>query len=147
MSDTHIIGIDPGDSGGIAWWGGCCSMPDTATDLYELLRDLEPTHVYIEDVPKFMGPKIPGSRIAVLFRSVGLCEMAGCAVGAKVILVKPHDWQKFYGLGTRKEAGSHAAWKKKLRAEAQRRNPGVKVTLDTADALLIREFAVAQERR
>jgi len=36
-------------------------------------------------------------------------------------------------------------WKCKLRAQAQRLYPGIKVTLSTADALLLLEFALQSQ--
>lgn len=137
----NIVAIDPGVSGGIAWLNGCTSMPGTEHDLLGLLKDLAPEVVVMEDVPKFIGPKIPGARIAPLFENIGLCKGVCVALGTKLVMVKPNDWQSHFRLGTRKATGTHVQWKTKLKAEAQRRFPQVRVTLDTADALLIWEYA------
>lgn len=139
--EKNLVAIDPGVSGGLAWECGCASMPSSERDLFDLLFDIEPDVVVLEDVPKFMGPKIPGSRIAPLFENIGLIKGMVVALGAKLIMVRPQDWQAHFRLGTRKAAGSYAEWKRKLKAEAQRRYPEEKVTLDTADALLIFEYA------
>lgn len=147
-----IIAVDPGASGGIAWVKaddlGCCPMPSAITDTVELLRQLmvgsHECEVWIEDVPKFVGRAIPSSTTAVLFRNFGYIEGAATALGIRVCLVKPHDWQKHFRLGTKKDCASTTEWKNKLKAEAARRFPTQDVTLKTADALLILDFARAQ---
>jgi hypothetical protein len=48
-----------------------------------------------------------------------------------------------FGLGTASRCASKSEWKNKLKAEAQRRFPDLKVTLKTADALLILEWVLA----
>jgi len=53
-------------------------------------------------------------------------------------LITPQQWQKRLFLGTSKGM-SPVQWKNKLKAEAQRLYPDIKVTLKTADALLILE--------
>jgi hypothetical protein len=54
-----------------------------------------------------------------------------------ITLVTPQEWQKHFSLGTASACASKTVWKNKLKAEAQRRFPACKVTLKTADALLI----------
>ena len=53
-------------------------------------------------------------------------------------LITPQKWQKALGLGTSKGM-KPTEWKNKLKAEAPRLFPDIKVTLKTADALLILE--------
>jgi hypothetical protein len=53
-------------------------------------------------------------------------------------LITPQKWQKKLGLGTSKGL-TPTQWKNKLKAEAQRLFPDIRVTLKTADALLILE--------
>ena len=62
-------------------------------------------------------------------------------LGIKLELVRPQVWQKAFGLGTAAGCASKTVWKNKLKAEAQRRFPHLSVTLKTADALLILEWA------
>jgi len=65
------------------------------------LRELNLSGVYIEDVPKFTGVKIPGSMVAVLFQSVGVALGVCAALKLPVFMVKPKEWQKACGVGGR----------------------------------------------
>jgi hypothetical protein len=150
MSRTYI-GIDPGLSGGIAWDSGNLPagipMPETDSDICEVITQLaiEGSHrnltLVIEDVPKYVGTNIPGSSVFPLAFNCGLLRGVALALKIPIILVKPHDWQRHFRLGTKKDAGSTTIWKNKLKGEAQRRFPHLKVTLKTADSLLILAFA------
>jgi hypothetical protein len=100
---------------------------------------------YVEDVPKYVGRAIPSSSAAVLFYNFGLVMGILTARGIRVVLVRPQDWQKPLDLGTRRACRSAGEWKNKLKAEAQRRFPELKVTLKTADALLILDYGRTQE--
>ena len=145
------IAIDPGASGGIAWkepdgQTGCCKMPDTEGDVVDLLRHLSisgPATAYVEKVGGFTGKGQPGSAMFNFGRGVGVLHGAMLALGIRIVEVTPQRWQKWLGIGTSKGSASKTAWKNKLKAEAQRRNPDAKVTLATADALLILEYGQA----
>ena len=54
--------------------------------------------------------------------------------------VTPQTWMKYYEL-KKDKAESKIAWKNRLKAEAQRLFPNEKITLATADAFLIAEYA------
>lgn len=143
-----IIGIDPGAGGGIAVKHDglptfAIRMPETVADLKDfldrVLRDAPYLSVlaFIEDVPKFVRV-IPGSAIAVLFRNFGRVEGVLTGLGIPYRLVRPQDWQKPLALTTTRSAcKTSGQWKNILKAEALRRFPRLKVTLATADALLI----------
>ena len=151
------VAIDPGVSGGIAFnleTGGvnvkdkadamAMGMPATDRDIIDELRLIcedDKIVAIIEDVPKYVGNNVPGSSIFPLAYNVGFVRAALMTMNVPVILVKPHDWQKHFRLGTKKDAGSTTAWKNKLKSEAQRRHPHLKVTLKTADSLLLLDFA------
>jgi len=81
------------------------------------------------------------SSIFVLARNYGQVEGILVALGIPIHHVKPQAWQKALGLGHREKTGSphrdRTKWKNKLKAKAQHLYPEEKVTLDTADALLI----------
>lgn len=157
----RIYGIDPGASGGVVWQdfalGGALSISPVSTGSLAGMSETDITNMippntggdvaYVEDIPKFMGTLIPGSSIAVLFLSYGIIRGVLAARGIRTILVKPQDWQAHFRLGTRKATGTHGQWKNKLKAEAQRRFPqlGKAVTLKTADALLILDYAISQQ--
>lgn len=150
-----IVAIDPGLSGGLAWRrddGSVQSapMPDTEGDVADVLRSLKAedytTLAVIEDVPWVVGAKVSPAAVAKLHRNVGFLHGALHAYGFPVIRVLPRVWQSGLGVGTRRESGSGSVWKNKLKAEAQRRFPGQSVTLKTADALLILDWAIHQRR-
>lgn len=66
--------------------------------------------------------------------------------GFKVVTVSPAKWQRYWGLPTGKEAGSDTAKKRAHKAKAQELFPDVKVTNETADALLIYEYGKEMEK-
>jgi hypothetical protein len=67
------------------------------------------------------------------------------SASTKLVLVRPQEWQKFFSLGTAAACTGKREWKNKLKSEAQRRYPQLDVTLKTADALLILDYAIAEE--
>lgn len=144
-----VIAIDPGASGGIAWSKdgqvGCCPMPDALPELRQfftlLLTGTVAPVAYVEKVPKFVGKAIPSSTTAVLFYNYGYLEGMLAYAGVRIVQVPPHDWQKFFNLGTKRDCASTTEWKNKLKAEAIRRFPDQKVTLSVSDALLILDYA------
>lgn len=147
-----ILAIDPGVSGGLAWRNAdglhAVAMPDGDAALCELLSELycgAPIECWIENIPTFAGKKIPGHSIAVLYGNFRFIEGWLTARGARIRRVAPQAWQKPLGLGTRASAGGQSQWKRKLRDEAARRFPELDVTLKTADALLILEYAEGQQ--
>jgi len=157
---TSYIAIDPGVNGGIAWdtaqLASCMGMPGSDTEIAEeiqqlaemddVLRRIRPgIKCVIEDVPKFVGKALPGSTIFPLAFNCGLVRGIAVSLRMPVILVRPQDWQKHFRLGTKGDTSGTTEWKNKLKAEAQRRYPHLKVTLKTADALLL--LAYAQEKQ
>jgi hypothetical protein len=154
---TTYIAIDPGVNGGIAWDGAqlasCMGMPGSDTEIAEEIHNLADIlcsirgnlKFIIEDVPKYVGEKLPGSKIFPLAFNCGLIRGIAVSLRLPIILVRPQDWQKHFRLGTKGDAGSTTAWKNRLKGEAQRRYPHLKVTLKTSDALLM--LAYAQEKQ
>jgi len=157
---TTYITIDPGINGGIAWDGAAlasfigmeASATETAEEIERLaemddvLRRIRPgIKCVIEDVPMFVGKALPGSTIFPLAFNCGLVRGIAVSLRMPVILVRPQDWQKHFRLGTKGDTSGTTEWKNRLKAEAQRRYPHLKVTLKTADALLL--LAYAQEKQ
>jgi hypothetical protein len=153
-STKLIIGIDPGAHGAMTF-GYIDDQPEVGLfhgrDVYDLLLDTtavergmdEPIVAYLEKVGGFIGHPQPG---AAMFKfGEGFGYLKGClrALGIRTILVPPQTWQKGY-MGLSKAKGQDR--KRALRDEAQRRFPAIKCTLDNADALLIWDYAVRQER-
>ena len=155
---TNLIGIDPGFRGGIAIlvFDGdpnipiyVHDMPDTYPDIWNLLCDIKamfwPVSCILEDV----GNGIPGQSskaTATFARHNGHLEMALYALGIPTEKVTPAKWMKHYSnqVGTSKGL-SKTEWKNKLEGLAQRLYPSVKVTLNTADAILIAHYGKKQE--
>ena len=149
----YIIGIDPGDKGGIAVLDNAhkvidvVKMPDTPLDILEFLRKYNPdeTAAYLENV----GHGIPGqssSATANFARHNGHLEMALMALGFTTEKVTPQKWQKMYQLGKSSDY-EKAEWKRRLKAKAQELFPtlGKKLNRLTCDALLIALYGVRQE--
>ena len=153
------IGIDPGASGGIAVIKGkvveACAMPATEADIWaEISRhyDLAAPGIYavIERNTGYVGGygnksngKLgnPGSAMFKFGRNAGLLTMALTAAAIPHEEAMPSVWQKAMGLPSRKGA-SQREHKNKLKAFAQKLFPVAvgKITLNTADALLIAEY-------
>ena len=144
-----IIAIDPGASGGIALshLGGIrvIPMPKTEGDVLDALRDMDtgdrPLSCFIEEVGGYVGGEQPGSAMFRFGMGVGFLRGVVMALGMKLIPVRPQVWQKMFALGKASGCASKTVWKNKLKAEAQRRFPELKVTLKTCDALLLLEYA------
>ena len=144
-----ILGIDPGKSGGLAFLNNagiyCYAMPITDCDVVDLIRSISccagDKHVcYIEKVGGYIkGNKLPGSAMFNFGHGRGVIIGALLSFGWRVIEVPPQRWQKWLGIG---KCGGQ---KNKLKAEAQRRFPDQNVTLKTADALLILDYAMDKE--
>lgn len=148
----YVIGVDPGSMGGVAildTQGGemtTVRMPETFPDIFNLFRNIVSdcgsgnVVAYLENV----GHGMPGqssSATAKFARHNGHLEMALYAAGIRTEMVTPQKWQRSYSnsVGTSKGM-EKAAWKNKLKGEAQRLYPSVKVTLWNADAILIANY-------
>jgi hypothetical protein len=144
-----IVGIDPGAAGGIAVLHdngsvNTLSMPED-TELVDTLTEL--THngapkFFIEQIPKFCGAarfaerNIMGSSLAVLYGNYRFCCGVLHGLGVPPRLLAPLRWQNLVACRNH-ERLERGDWKRKLKARAQEIFPGVRVTLATADALLI----------
>lgn len=147
---TKILAIDPGKSGGMALYDGetiqTWPMPQTDGDVVDLLLSIKAQHPYVEAVIEKVGGytaaggKQPGSAMFKFGWGVGGLHYACLALCIRLTQVTPQRWQQRLGLGT-KGGRTTSEWKNVLKAEAQRRFPGQAVTLKTADALLILDWA------
>lgn len=133
------IGIDPGQSGGIAWIderGKLCveKMPETLRDLWELIVDFHTQHpcmAYLEQVHS-----MPGQGVASSFKfgqGYGSLEMALIAAGIPFERVTPQTWQKAMKCMTKGD-------KNVSKRRAQELFPDTKFTHATADAALIAAY-------
>ena len=144
----RIVAIDPGSSGGIAWRTEtgqiqAQKMPDTEGDILSLLRRLKTTCdvIYLEQVGGYIGRPQPGSAMFKFGRHNGFLIGVIMSLEIPLEMVTPQKWQKHLGLVTASSCASQQEWKNKLKSLAQRKFPSANVTLATADALLILDFA------
>ena len=136
------LAIDPGLSGGLAWRTECAifqpvAMPETEADIVARIRSIAPDVAVVEDIPWMTGGKVNPASLSKLHRNCGVIHGCLLTLGIKTILVRPQVWQARFGVAEK----DYAKRKRRLKAEAQRRYPNLHVTLDTADALLILDWA------
>lgn len=147
-----FLGIDPGVSGGIAeLWpdGKVDAMPmfadDELRDYFQCIaanRDVVPV-CYMELVQGFIGKAQPGSSMFKFGNGYGFLRGLLSANRIKTILVRPQTWQK--GIpGVQGVKGPDR--KRALKDQAARLFPNSRVTLSTADALLIAHFGQQSEK-
>lgn len=138
-----FIGIDPGQSGGIAYlnenFAHPHKMPDTEADTAELLREIRDSYdghstllCFIESVHSM--PKQGVSSSFKFGRSYGF--LRGLLIGLKIPFeeITPQVWQKEMNCRTGGD-------KNVSKAKAQQLWPELKITHALADALLIAECA------
>lgn len=150
-----FLGIDPGASGGLAAVDNlglmacpAMSMPSTEADIWSWFNGFQMniqeglrSHAVIELNTGYVGGAgNPGSSMFKFGRGTGV--LIGCLVAAAVPYeeVTPGTWQRALGIPGRKRTEAKGRFKNRLKAKAQQLFPSVKVTLATADALLIAEF-------
>ena len=132
----NYLAIDPGASGGWVFkMGEDACTSGNITELVDLHFPLN-TVVVLENVPPFVGRVIPSSAAFKLGKSCGWLEGFYQGKGFTVVLVRPQEWQKTMGVGTKGDSTT-SEWKNKLKAEAQRRFPLNTITLKTADAFCL----------
>lgn len=158
-----IIAIDPGSiSGGIAWsFSGKIraeKMPPTPKDIYNFLVGIKcKAHAqdnaivcYVERVGGYVKGN-SGPSATTFARHVGNLEMALLASGIAHHWVLPSKWMLFF-IGKPKYPPSMKASQRKTRrknlikVKAQGLYPGIKVTLNLADALGILNYGEFQEK-
>lgn len=149
---STILGIDPGNNGGIAILDGYSAkvykMPQTFTEIYNTLKEIKAVYHDIRCCLEDVGQGMPGQSskaTATFARHNGHLEMALYALEIPSEKVKPSKWEKFFSntIGTSK-GKTKTEWKNMLKSEAQRRYPNINVTLWAADALLIADYAKHQ---
>lgn len=105
-----IVGIDPGQKGGVAWYCtiskqyGCQPMPDTRRQLFLLLRELCATYGVIKAVVESVH-SMPKQGLASTFKfGKGAGEILGIltALNAEILEPTPQAWKKEVLKGTDK---------------------------------------------
>ncbi len=145
----RVIGIDPGQAGGIAYVTSASSgfaekMPETEHDVFEMFENLvlsddaSPVTAYIEKVHS-----MPKQGVTSTFKfGMGYGFLRGILVAQGVPFheVTPQQWQKTMG------CLSHGD-KNITKAAAQRLYPDLKITHAIADSLLIARYGWQIEKR
>jgi crossover junction endodeoxyribonuclease RuvC len=139
-------GIDPGQSGGLCVIDGGGNirllekMPGTERDIWDMIN-LEMGLVIQAMIEKVHARPREGVSSTFKFGcGYGGLRMALTAAEIPFDEVTPQAWQKSLGVARRTKTESKRDHKKKLLAKAQSLFPKAKITLATADALLIAEF-------
>lgn len=142
-----IIGIDPGKNGCICMMTDTKllvrKMPDTPTDLYNLLELLikgskGECYCFLEKVQGL--PKMGGGAMFSFGKGYGWLEMALLSLKLPTETVLAQKWQKEFQLGEVKGTQTSTVWKNKLKAKAQQLFPKQEIFLWSSDAILIAEY-------
>jgi len=151
MLQTIYIGIDPGQSGGIAIISptgnmSIHKMPPTEHDTNVILEKVaiycahhnSPPYCLIEGVHSFPGQGVSSS--FKFGRNYGF--LRGVLVANKIPFneVSPQKWQKFFGLQKKSKEESKTVHKNRIKEKAQQLHPELKITLATSDAVIICEY-------
>jgi len=133
----QVIAIDPGASGGLAWYDGLsvqtAAMPEGMTAQVDLLRSLA-AQGYRTAIIERVGGYMPGNSgpaAAKFARHCGHLEAACYTLGIAVEQVAPQTWMKCIGALPKDKKDRKNAIKEAM----ARRYPYLDVTLKTADAL------------
>lgn len=148
MSKT-VIGIDPGKNGGIAICDGkecrCVKMPSTPSDLLCFLQEAGSAGNCVAYLEKVGGMPGQGASASFVFgENYGHITLALLASKIPTEVVSPQRWQNFLNLRGKK-GESKTDHKNRMKARAQQLFPSEKVTLWSADALLIAHYGIKQE--
>ena len=145
------MGLDPGATGGAAILlqrGENKYVITRSTtgesDFLDLLRSINAKEkiVVMEKVGGFIkGVEAPGSAMFKFGDGNGYMRGALDALGWRRLPVHQSSWQAKLSLGKR-GTRTKTQWKNHLKDAAARLYPGVKVTLATADALLLLEYGM-----
>lgn len=161
-----ILAIDPGVHGALVFGhhaqdletrpfnGTPVGLDREAWRLLEMMRHQEyvagvPVYAAMEKPVKFRGQsnRTTSATSVVYGQSCGAMEFALSVYldipKTHLSIIDPHKWQRALGLGQRGQR-TQQAWKRYLKDAAQERFPDLKVTLQTADALLLWEWQKQQ---
>lgn len=145
---SFLIAFDPGKNGGVAF-GFAGSDPTVAKlgespdEIAKQLRSIllacpenAEVHTVVEQVGGYAGQRLPGSAMFNFGASYGSLLGVLAVLGMSPKKVTPQVWQKKLDIGGRGVL-SKTQWKNKLKDKAASLYPSLKITLATADALLL----------
>lgn len=147
MKDKAWLGIDPGSC------SGCIALINnkeevntiefgkmTTQEWFDALSFYERKYDCTAILEKVHGmPGMSVVAISAFMKNVGHIEMALISLHIPFKEVTPQSWMKFYGM-KKEKTESKTEWKRRLRELLQRLMPNIKVTNDTADAILIARY-------
>ena len=151
MENRLFIGIDPGIKGGIAFIYDddyhVKNTPNTVQEMAQTLIDMKgiapntPTYCCIEAVHSMPGNS--GRSMFTFGTNYGQWMGILATLHIPYVLVTPHKWMSWYGSRpkNRKDRKNH------LKNLAQQRFPNAKITLGTADAMLIANYLRETNKR
>ena len=148
LNNEIIIGIDPGASGGVSWINSHSNeiytepCPKTNIEMAELIRNIVKNdtigvQAYLELVHAF--PTDGRSSLFKFGTNYGKWQGILASFGIEPIFVTPQKWQKSYG-----ELPKIKKERKNEMKNIARKLSGLKVTLKTADAILIAIYGYSQ---
>ena len=148
LNNKIIIGIDPGASGGVSWIDSHSNeiytepCPKTNIEMAELIRNIVKNdtigvQAYLELVHAF--PTDGRSSLFKFGTNYGKWQGILASFGIEPIFVTPQKWQKSYG-----ELPKIKKERKNEMKNIARKLSGLKVTLKTADAILIAIYGYSQ---
>ena len=139
------LGIDPGESGAIAWIDDNkpgyqllkgLTEQDVLTTIYDL--SMSECFAFIEQVHS-----MPSQGVVSVWKFSGSyhgLRMALAAAGIRRETVTPGEWQKEFGLLRKNKEETKTEKKNRHKARAQELFPMFKISHGNADALLISEY-------
>lgn len=146
-----ILAIDFGISGGFAWNKGelllTREMPKTQSEILESIKSIEPDCVIAENVHAMPAQGVVST--ATFMRGVGFIEGVVMTMNIPMTLINPLKWVEFTTLKrtkdfrNSKDKPDKLQWKKHLLWCARDQFPINLISLKTADAVLIWNYAAS----
>lgn len=139
------MGIDPGKSGAIIVIGedrqvkATYKMPEDSSELLSIFEGHKDVDFCVLERVHGM-PGMGGTQMFTFGKNYGHIEMALMATKIPFETVTPQKWMKEYQMTKKKFGETKTQWKNRLKSLAIKLFPKEKVTLATADALLIAEY-------
>ena len=151
----RLIAIDPGSNGGIAACTvengtikdvTCIKMPETIAEIKDAIVSLSKYDPDVECCLERTGTYMPGQSGPASVKFARHCgNLEGILIGINLpsIQVAPQKWQKAVFGNLPKDKAER---KRYIKDTMQRLYPNLSVTLATADALAILQYAIALKR-